>query len=734
MDLRGVAARAFAAFFSTRAGWALTIIVVAAVNVVFTARPAAFSARWIVVTLASNVVDVLAVFAAWRLTIRYPFGRGMPARHLVPHALAAFAYAAADVTMARVVAPALDPDNRYDLRSVTARAVIDVVVYILASGVAHGIEYVRRYKASRSAELRLRADLADLARQGAEAEFRALKAVINPQLMTRALSTVSSLLRTNPEEAERTVVRMGDLMRDAISHRRDDDVTLGEEVDGLEPFIAMLRARFGDGFQLRCDVSEEMAESRAPQMALQALVEVALTLGFDEGADPVIEIHATRLPQPGRGLCVEILNPRIDSRVPQPAVAATAQLVALRERMQTIYGGEIRLEADIAHGRGVVRLQMASESDAAVEAPADDADVGSKRGRRTGLARVLFSAFFFANLVAGIAVNSGAKMRSGARLPLHAAIFESLLYAVILTSVLYVALRIVRRSEHESTLRMHVFAASCFAVVAGLARPLIFLVIGDPYTMPGLRGNMYRAIGGALQYGIFAAIVAAFEYARRYGSAEASGLVLRAQLADAARRRAEAQLKALKLELNPHFLGNALSAVAALIRNDPTRAERVIAQLDKTLREAVSRAGIQEVTLAEEIDSLTSFLAIESARFGNRLAVSWEVEEDARLVHVPHMILQPLVENAVKHGIAPKEGSGRIVVRARRAGEQLELSVRDDGVGVERSTNRVKVAGSGVGLANTRARLAGLYGSDARLDLIPAPDAGTIARLTLPWR
>ena len=211
-------------------------------------------------------------------------------------------------------------------------------------------------------------------------------------------------------------------------------------------------------------------------------------------------------------------------------------------------------------------------------------------------------------------------------------------------------------------------------------------------------------------------------------------MVLSGELATVSRRRTEAELRALKAELNPHFLGNALGAVSSLIRSDPATAERVLAELSELLRSSAATIDVQEVTLSEEIRGLTPFLTVERARFGDRLAISWDVDADAMDAHVPHMILQPLVENAIKHGLSARTGPGRVTVSGRRRGDQLELAVRDNGVGIEGNGHRASHHGSGIGLANTRARLAELYGSAASLGLANAEGGGAEARIALPWR
>jgi two-component system LytT family sensor kinase len=170
------------------------------------------------------------------------------------------------------------------------------------------------------------------------------------------------------------------------------------------------------------------------------------------------------------------------------------------------------------------------------------------------------------------------------------------------------------------------------------------------------------------------------------------------------------------------------------VRTDPDAAERVLAQLGELLRAAVTHSRTHEVTLREELETLEPFLAVAQARLGQRLEVWWDVDEALLDARVPHMILQPLVENAVKHGLAPRRATGHIEVAARRGAGRLELSVPDDGVGLESYGYSLAHGQRGLGLANTRARLTELYGGAATLELMSSDRGGTVARLSVPWQ
>jgi two-component sensor histidine kinase len=195
-------------------------------------------------------------------------------------------------------------------------------------------------------------------------------------------------------------------------------------------------------------------------------------------------------------------------------------------------------------------------------------------------------------------------------------------------------------------------------------------------------------------------------------------------------RLARAQLQSLRLQLHPHFLFNTLNTINALIGTDRHAAERVISGLSELLRMSLSSASEQEVTLAKELELLAHYIEIQQIRFQDRLTVSFRIDPEARYALVPNLMLQPLVENAIRHGIAPRAAPGHVVVTATRRDERLELSVVDDGVGEKpRGEHR-----DGVGLGNTRARLLSLYGSDHRFEAGGVASGGFSVRVEIPYR
>jgi two-component system LytT family sensor kinase len=199
---------------------------------------------------------------------------------------------------------------------------------------------------------------------------------------------------------------------------------------------------------------------------------------------------------------------------------------------------------------------------------------------------------------------------------------------------------------------------------------------------------------------------------------------------------ARAELAALRGQLHPHFLFNSFNALATLVRQKKNEAAvEIIAQLSALLRLAIDRTGLQEIPLNQEIDFIRRYLDIEHVRFGDKLHVDFALEPEAMNVLVPNIVLQPLVENAIKHGISLRTTPGTVRVTAGRSGGRLLVEIADDGAEEPPPTyNHGGEKKKGIGLANTRARLDNLYGTDYRLEISPQPAGGTIVTLNLPWR
>lgn len=195
-------------------------------------------------------------------------------------------------------------------------------------------------------------------------------------------------------------------------------------------------------------------------------------------------------------------------------------------------------------------------------------------------------------------------------------------------------------------------------------------------------------------------------------------------------RLLESQLQTLQQQLHPHFLFNTLHAISTLVHRDPDKADAMIERLSDLLRITLRKVGVQEVELGEELEYLRAYLDIEQLHFGNRLRIEYRVDVAAMDVMVPTLILQPLVENAIRHGLEPMVRAGTLTIEAQADGDTLWLRVRDDGAGLPKSWKRR----DGVGLTNTRARIDRLYGEQAALTVRENPGGGVLVDIYIPLR
>ncbi len=228
-----------------------------------------------------------------------------------------------------------------------------------------------------------------------------------------------------------------------------------------------------------------------------------------------------------------------------------------------------------------------------------------------------------------------------------------------------------------------------------------------------------------LTYWAFVGVGQALNFYRQVREGELKASQLETKLA-------QSQLQALRMQLQPHFLFNTLHTISMLNLKDPKAANRMISRLSDLLRLTLDNAGAQEVTLKDELDFLKQYLEIQQIRFQDRLSVCLEIDPESLDASVPNLILQPIVENAIRHGIADRESSGRIEIRASRLNGWLELQVRDNGSGMT-AAPALQLT-HGIGLRNTKARLEQLFGAAHRFELASADSGGLEVTITIPFR
>jgi two-component system LytT family sensor kinase len=309
----------------------------------------------------------------------------------------------------------------------------------------------------------------------------------------------------------------------------------------------------------------------------------------------------------------------------------------------------------------------------------------------------------------------------------------SYLWALATPLVLWAATKIpIERSNWLRALLLHIpISLGLSMIVTAIGHIFVWLYWGRTMGRPFSFERMTRFVVANFSEGIgiymlIALSSYAFSYYRRYRESQLRTLQLESQLS-------HSQLQALKMQLHPHFLFNTLHSISALLNKDPESARKMITRLGDFLRLTLENSGSQEVTLEQEMTFLRCYLEIERVRFQDRLVTHVDVAKQTLDAKVPNLILQPIVENAIRHGIAPRSTPGVIEIEAERRNSTLRIQVRDNGPGLPSHRTSENMFKKGLGLANTEKRLEQLYGAAHLLDLSDHPEGGLVVTLEIPF-
>ena len=307
------------------------------------------------------------------------------------------------------------------------------------------------------------------------------------------------------------------------------------------------------------------------------------------------------------------------------------------------------------------------------------------------------------------------------------------LWLLFLPAVAWLSFRFpIERKKLFRNVALHLVA--CFLVVG--ANRATFRVVEKVFP----RAQRSARVGPPAAFGVFLGLRAGLDvlvYWSLVGVCQAIANYRRSQererrAVELEARLASAQLQALRMQINPHFLFNTLNSIAALVYVNPRAADEMLGDLSELLRRSLDTMEEQEIPLAQELEFIGAYLSIEQKRFGERLRLEQNVPDELMRALVPALILQPLVENSIRHGIEPQREPGCIWIEAKQEGKQLHLTVRDSGRGLL-DGELTQSARCGIGLANTKARLKGLYGKDQSFSFGRAEPQGCRVDIHLPY-
>ena len=311
-------------------------------------------------------------------------------------------------------------------------------------------------------------------------------------------------------------------------------------------------------------------------------------------------------------------------------------------------------------------------------------------------------------------------------------------WALLTPAVIYLAQTFpLRRGNLFKNLPLHLFAA---AAAAALHLSIYILIQQIFFPNPRNTLSFWQTFQGLsvaefhvdlLTYWILVGIWHLREINRQNIERERETARMLLQTSQLETNLTQARLDALKMQIHPHFLFNTLNSISVLMRGgDAEAADKMLVRLSELLRAALKTEGKQEVLLKDELEFLRGYLEIEQVRFQDRLKIDFAVENETLNAKVPNLILQPIVENAIRHGIAPLEKEGKILIESRRENGFVEISVKDNGAGLDENSKNPK----GIGLKNTRERLEKLYGESQNFEVAPNDGGGICVTIRIPYR
>jgi sensor histidine kinase YesM len=324
-----------------------------------------------------------------------------------------------------------------------------------------------------------------------------------------------------------------------------------------------------------------------------------------------------------------------------------------------------------------------------------------------------------------LTITSGRTVESWTR-PFEIALVSAWFWALVTLPLMWNTRRLRDRVESRAwRIAGHLASFAVFHVVDVAFYSTISAVLQNP-VRPFLQLLVALTSFNALTYAVVVTFTTALDYHDAFRERAVHAAQLETQLA-------LTQFQVLRAQLQPHFLFNSLNAISALMHKDVGRADRMLARLSEVLRMAIDTAGTPEIRLIDEVEFVKRYLETEQMRFGERLEVRVELPVETYEALVPTMLLQPLVENAVRHGVAPHAGRACVEIRAERSGSRLGVVVSDTGKGLDAEALNGN-GREGVGLRTTRERLEKLYGSAQELALVNLPGGGFETRVVLPFR
>ncbi len=534
------------------------------------------------------------------------------------------------------------------------------------------------------------------------------------------------------DEADNMVARLGDYLRVTLENSGNSEVSLREEMEFLKCYMEVENITMRNPVEIQFDIDPETLDCDVPSMILQAPIEDTIR----KRTDPDLQILKISARKTESTLLLTITDPF--NKIPDSEGPRPHQLL---EIFNTLYRTMVQMHCfiDPEGHKTQIEIPLVLEkrnADEMISAeqhmndihPAEYDSNSTTNPVRKWLAITgvfTFLAVYFLLRTVMVQASRGLTVNWPVQLLETTGWY---IWALITPFILKLSSKYPlqrRRFLKHFTIHFIAFASSWFFATLAMIAVRWAANLGQYGFLEMLPAGVARSSFSLdiICYSTIVAIESALRYYRRFEKEKIRAAKLSTQLG-------RARLQALKMQLHPHFLFNALNSLSELMQEDSAAAQQMIENLDKFLRLTMKSRHVHEIPFEEELEFLKCYLAIEHVRFQNRLNIKMDIEPQILKVPVPNLVLQPIVENAIRHGIAPRKTPGQIEIRAMKNNGMLKVSVKDNGPGLSKSQR--KVIPGGLGLSNTRERLTQLYGDGHRFEMINAPEGGLIVTLEIP--
>jgi LytS/YehU family sensor histidine kinase len=565
------------------------------------------------------------------------------------------------------------------------------------------------------------------------AETQALKMQLDPGFMFRILRSLSTLMHNDLRSADRLIARLGDYLRMTLDNAQHREIPLNKELDFVKCTMEIEKLHDRTAPSIQYQISPVCLDWLVPNRIVQTPIEAMLKRNRVQAENSDVILVEAEHTETSLIIRITDLLPlanleEVDSVRSAIEAFNRANHRNIESSVEEKNGSiTVFLKIDVTEENVVLNLKETAAPSQKYVIEFQDPPVNPVRRWGTIVAAFTAVATYFCLM------NATHYAMRNEPVPWAMLLFDSTtwyMWALMTPFILNIVQKYpLRRGVLLKNGIMHVLTNLTVYFYTTLGFALLHWIILLE------KGKFWETIltvfvktqfsMDILVYWTIVAIASASRYRRHYICSEIRASKLNSQLA-------LAQLQALKMQLHPHFLFNTLNSLSELMQEDIRAAEKMLTHLEHFLRLTVNNSEAQEVPFEQELEFLKCYLAIEHVRFQDRLSIHMDIEPQALPIAVPNLLLQPIVENAIRHGIAPRTTAGKIEICAKRNNGVLQVQVHDNGPGLTDDQRKTAPMKKGLGLSNTRERLLQLYGKGHRFQLENAPEGGLLVTVEIP--